>query len=161
MLRAEWVREGLDQTKLREAIKAHSFSIDHWGTSLALTLTLRQKLEFQRIDPIEAGINYKQFMNRLQRMSRAKSLIRTVPVYEVSQDQRLHIHAAIEVPRTTTTNEFIYSIGFAWAKTKWARPKVGIAEVYSSGWSQYLAKRRTKSDLSECVLWESLHNPST
>ena len=161
MIRAGWVREGLDQTKLREAIKAHSFSIDPLGALSDSDPDAPPKLEFQRIDPIEAGINYKQFMNRLQRMPRAKSLIRTVPVYEVSQDQRLHIHAAIKVPRTTTTNEFIYSIGFAWAKTKWARPKVGIAEVYSSGWSQYLAKRRTKSDLSECVLWESLHNPST
>ena len=160
MLRAEWV-SGLDQASIREAIKAHSFSIDDWGPSLALTLTLRQKLEFQRIDPIEAGINYKHFMNRLQRMSRAKRRIRTVPVCEFSEDQRLHIHAAIEVPSTVTTTEFFYDIGFAWARTKWARPKGDIREVWSRGWSDYMAKRRTKPDFSECVLWESLHNPTT
>ena len=161
MFRWEWITEGLDQARIREAIRKHSFSIDHWGASLALTLTMRQRLEFQRIDPIVAGINYKHFMNRLQAMTGAKKQIRTVPICEVSEDKRLHIHAAIEIPHPVTSNEFICGIGFAWAKTKWGRPRTGIAEVYSSGWSDYMAKRRTKPDFSECVLWESLHNPTT
>lgn len=131
-----------------------------WGTTLAVTLTLRQYLHHQIVTTIDASSSFRHFKNRLESYSRSKG-IRVIAVCEYSEDKRLHIHAAIEVPVKANTNEFIFHIGMAWGKVLWARHVCCIREVYSDGWQTYILKQSTKPEFSSCILWESVHNPIT
>jgi len=160
-----------------------TFSVDHWNSVCAVTLTLKQADRSEGgkrevLDPIKAERNFKTFTNRLNRavygnaVRRHGTKIKVMSSLEKSLDGRLHIHAAIERPPHKSEDEFKAVIERCWSETMWAYVRNSVVFKYvrnsvaaevDQGWVDYMLKPSQKSGLeawSDGIDWNSFHNPN-
>src|SRR5437763_12612470 len=89
--------------ELQKSIRAY-FETIPWQAPVAATLTLKQRIKQQKLDPLIATSNFRHFLNRLNREvfgNAAKRFgrgLRAIPVLEHDELVRFHNHAIIDRP---------------------------------------------------------------
>ena len=128
-------------------------------SSAALSLSMKQRDQFGKLDDIEAKKNFRHFMNRMNqrafgnRHHRFGKKIEVLPVLERSYGGRLHYHAFIENPFDDLAN-LKGEISWAWSKTRWGYDEIDVQETYNdNGWLTYI----TKSQLFDNIDVENMH----
>jgi hypothetical protein len=170
-----------------ESAKSHLFDTSGWGPFCDVTLTLKQARRCERgawikIDDYPCRQAFRHFMNLLNRETygaafrRYGKRLRVLPVlekgevyatalrsWERSASGRWHIHCAIELPSHFDAVAFEKLIRSCWAKIGWSGGRILVRDGANGGWISYMLKGRQKSafdELLDCVLIESLHNPT-
>lgn len=144
---------------LRNEIKSFINNTSTVG-KLAISLTLKQKSNGERLDAINMSQNFRHFMNILnskvygKKFKRFGKQIQVVPVIEMSQDNRFHYHLIMEVPEVTTKLWLGEEVKTAWKKTKFGYREIDIQEITDDGWTDYITKFKTKEDQ---VDWVNVH----
>jgi len=128
-------------------------------SSAALTLTMKQRDQFGKLDKIEASKNFRHFMNRLNQKAlgnkfrRFGAKLEVLPVLERSYGGRLHYHAFIENPFDDVAN-LKGEISWVWSKTRWGYDEIDVQEIYNDvGWLNYI----TKSQILDNIDYENMH----
>jgi len=121
--------------------------------SLALTLTMKQKVSIFRLDPERSERNFTHFINRLEKRTfrssgkRYKKEIKRFPVLEYTND-RFHYHVLIEIPKfdngkRMSKETFVNFIKDSWDRTYFGYKEVDVQELHSQnprGWGFYITK---------------------
>jgi hypothetical protein len=121
--------------------------------SLALTLTMKQKVSIFRLDPERSERNFTHFINRLEKRTfrssgkRYKKEIKRFPVLEYTND-RFHYHVLIEIPKfdngkRMNKETFVNFIKDSWDRTYFGYKEVDVQELHSQnprGWGFYITK---------------------
>lgn len=121
--------------------------------SLGLTLTMKQKISYFRLDPERSERNFSHFMNRLEKRTfkssgkRYKKEIKRFPVLEHTND-RYHYHVLMEIPKFNNgkrmnKDSFVDLIKDSWRKTNFGYKEVDIQDLHSQnprGWGFYITK---------------------
>lgn len=120
--------------------------------SSALTLTMKQRDGFSRLDKIEARKNFRHFMNVLSQRAfgtayrRFGKRLGVLPVLETSLSGRLHYHAFIENPYEDL-EKIRDETCIAWQKTRWGYNEIDVQNVYSDGWLDYITKANSLDNI--------------
>ena len=150
-----------DYKKIKNSFIEYASSIQ-WTNPHAITLTLKQRVDNISINQIIASINFRHFLNRLNRWffgnaaERYKKSIQVVPVIESNATTRLHFHAAIERPEHINQIEFDNAIRHCWSKTKWGYNHIDIQPMTDNGWIEYISKLKTKNQYDLGINWENV-----
>jgi hypothetical protein len=147
--------------KLKKSFIEYTNLIE-WINPQAITLTLKQRVENIGIDIINASINFRHFINRLNRWfygsaaDRYNKSIQVVPIIEHNASTRYHYHAAIERPDHIDMDEFKVAIGECWLKTKWGYNHIDIQPMTDIGWIEYISKIKSKREYDLAIDWANL-----
>ncbi len=145
--------------QLKESIRNHIHSLPI-KDSLSVTLTMKQVVENEHLDPIKSSKNFKDFLNRLNKKvygniyKRFGKSVSVVPVIEKSFEGRYHFHLILEKPKHISQNTYELMIVGCWKETRFGYYEVDIRNIYSSGWSDYITKFVSKEDTID---WENFH----
>ena len=145
--------------------------IDHYlrtfsdtQNAVAVTLTQKQIVDHQHIDDIVSSDNLRHFMSRLnaavygKRFRRFNKRLSVFVVRENSADVRHHLHLMLERPPYICLDDFRYNIFTCWSKTRFGHLNIKVDEAYDlSGWTDYILKRRTKSNWYDAIDWENCY----
>ena len=148
----------MNQYELRTATKDF-LNTASWKRSIACTLTLKQRVNNQKIDTEIASRNFRHFLNRLNRKlygnaaDRYSKHIKVIPVIEHDEFRRFHIHLQIELPRDWEFETFTVLIRSQWEKTRWAYHHIHFELVRDRGWISYLTKPNQKRDFDLSIDW--------
>ena len=135
-----------------------------WTNPFGITLTLKQQVNFQKLDLTSASANIRHFTNRLNRMIFGSSAqrygkgIKIFPVIEKSADDRLHIHAVIDCPDHIDNSSFNDKINQAWSKTNFGYRHTHIQPIRDDGWSLYITKFDQKAEYDLAIDWMNVRN---
>lgn len=135
-----------------------------WSNPFGLTLTFKQKVNFQKLDMILASSNIRHLINRLNRLifksssKRFKKGINVFPIIEKSADERLHVHAVIDCPSHIEPSKFHELIDEAWSKTNFGYRHTHIQPIRDDGWASYITKFEQKSHYDLAIDWENVHS---
>lgn len=127
---------------------------------LAVTLTLKQKSNGQRLDVINTSQNLKHALNILNRkvygtkFKHFNKKMNVFPIIECSKEGRYHYHLIWEVPSNTTSLWLGEQIKKTWLKTKFGYNQMDIQQITDDGWTDYITKFQTKEDQ---VDWVNVH----
>lgn len=127
---------------------------------IGVSLTLKQQVDGQNLDPILSSQNLRHFMNVLNkkifgnRFSRYGVKLQIFPVLERSIGDRLHYHMILELPRDTRIDRFKDLIRNEWMKTRFGHREIHIDDSINQGWTDYMTKFHSRSDQ---VDWENVH----
>lgn len=125
--------------------------------TLSVSLTMKQRLGFEKLDDINASQNFRHFMNLLNcsvygnAYKRYQRRLGVVPVLENSLNNRLHYHLVLERPAVIALNEFKEIIACCWEKTKFGYGEIDIQNIYSDGWIDYITKFKFSEDQVDLV----------
>lgn len=128
---------------------------------MSVTLTEKQQFKGFGIDNIRSVKNTKHFLNRLNQKifknsyRRYGKCIQSFVVMEGSKNIRHHIHMILERPNRISYEEFCYLVNDSWNKTTFGYSHIDIKEMSNDGWTKYILKRRTKTDILSDVDWEN------
>ena len=112
----------------------------------AVTLTMRQNLNGEKLDRIKAQRNMKHFLNLINKRffgnahRRYGKKVSVFPILEISYSQRLHYHLIMENPDIDRDEEFKRIVLSEWLKTDFGYKESAIKKVYSSGWKNYMLR---------------------
>lgn len=118
---------------------------------IAVTLTMKQTAQHQKLDIYLASKNLRDFLNRLNRSiygnaaKRFKKKLQVLAVQEISKSQRLHYHLLIKVPERITAVDLSEAINYHWVRTNFAYNENVVKPCYSVGWVKYMLKDITKT----------------
>jgi hypothetical protein len=157
-----------------DVLALSEFDTRHWHSICDLTLTLRQSRRANNGAPVflDESQSRKAFAVFIHHRDRAvygnaalrfEKRVKVVPVIEKENCGRWHIHAAIELPSHVDAVTFEQLVQQSWSKVDWAYDRVFLRDNADRGWLEYILKRGQKSGLetwSDCIVWESLHNPN-
>jgi hypothetical protein len=157
-----------------DVLALSEFDTRHWHSICDLTLTLRQSRRANNgapvfLDESQSRKAFAVFIHHLDRAVygnaalRFEKRVKVVPVIEKENCGRWHIHAAIELPSHVDAVTFEQLVQQSWSKVDWAYDRVFLRDNADRGWLEYILKRGQKSGLetwSDCIVWESLHNPN-
>ena len=125
----------------------------------SITLTMKQRVNDEKLDKIKSYLNFKYFMNRLNTKIYGNSFkrygkrIEVIPVLENSRDNRLHYHILIKRPERISSIRFKFMIKEEWNKTKFGYEEVCFNEETNNGWVNYITKSRGEDKVD----WESFY----
>lgn len=114
---------------------------------LAVTLTMKQSSQFQRLDHQAASQNLKHFLNKLNShffgnaFKRFDKRFEILPILEISNWQRLHYHLLIRVPQLTDPAKVAEIIPLLWMETRFGYSEISVDPVYSKHWVGYITKK--------------------
>lgn len=141
--------------------------IDDWAAPHAVTLTMKQGLNYGTFVPLAhqaASKNYRHFLNLLndrvfgkaaQRFGRR---VNAISVIEGGCGKRIHIHGVIDCPIPDLVPSFPVLIAEAWHKTDWGHHQMDIQPGADAGWTKYMSKLRDKPDYADSIDWENCFN---
>jgi hypothetical protein len=173
LLRKTFKLHKTDYACVREYRTLDLLDTSKWGSTLALTLNLKQgrRSECGRLvwlDEYECRKTFAQFMNRLNRATyknahkRRGKRLRVVGVLEKGDDGRWHFHVAVECPDHLSQQQFRLLIDNCWSTLDWSYG-LHVQPVYDQvGWTKYMLKLRQKSGLAswgDAIDLDSTHNP--
>lgn len=127
------------------AVKKWAGLVDE-TTHLAVTLTMKQSVNHQKLDKYLAARNFRYFLNRLNKgifgnaATRFGKKIEVIAVQETSYSQRLHYHLLIKIPERVSPIELSGLILQHWKSTDFAYNENIIKPCHSSGWISYMLK---------------------
>jgi glutaredoxin-related protein len=145
--------------QLKSAIQEYFKKADVSNT-LAVTLTMKQKVDSEWLDLYNSKKNFKHFMNRMNErvygnaFKRFQKRIGVIPIIEFSQNSRLHYHLIMERPERISDVLYPFMIDSCWGMTKFGHHQVDIQKTYSSEWIDYITKFKSSDDQ---VDWDSFH----
>ena len=145
------------QTETREFLRQIP-----WRHPVAVTLTMKQRVDARNIDLQAASKNFRHFLNRLNRVifkNAAKRFdrgVRVFPICEHSADIRYHYHAIIDRPDNLDMDAFHDLIRASWLKTRWGYREMVIKDVRDGGWANYMTKFASKPSFLDSIDWENL-----
>ena len=141
---------------LKEEYRSYLHEINLENT-LSVSLTMKQRIGFEKLDDINACQNFRHFMNLLNcsvygnAYKRYQRRLGVVPVLENSLNNRLHYHLVLERPAFIALNEFKEIIACSWGKTKFGYGEIDIQNIYSDGWIDYITKFKFSEDQVDLV----------
>lgn len=144
--------------ELQKSIRTY-FEAIPWQSPVAATLTLKQRIKQQKIDPYIATSNFRHFLNRLNRQvfgNASKRLgrgLRVIPILEHDELVRFHNHAVIDRPQHVTFQDFKVQIECCWSKTTWGYQESVIVPMTSPGWIRYITKTDQKPEFDLAIDW--------
>lgn len=139
------------KTPLKNAYKSFLGQINS-ENALSVSLTMKQRVGFEKLDAINASQNFRHFMNILNcsvygnAFKRYQKRLGVAPVLENSSSDRLHYHLVLERPTFITLSEFNDLIVSSWGKTKFGYTQIDIQNIYSDGWIDYITKFKFPDD---------------
>ena len=145
--------------RLKKSIQDYLNKADLENT-LAVTLTMKQKVETEWLDLYNSKKNFRHFMNRMNErvygnaFKRFQKRIGVIPVIEFSQNNRLHYHLIMECPERVSEVLLPHMVGSCWGMTKFGHHQVDIQKTYSSKWIDYITKFKSSDDQ---VDWDNFH----
>ena len=147
------------ETLVKKSIKEllHLINLEN---TLSVSLTMKQRVGFQKLDSINSSQNIRHFMNILNSslygnaFKRHKRCLGVVPVLENSLSNRLHYHLILECPKVIPEDDFKKLIDSCWKKTKFGYGEIDIQNIYSDGWIDYITKFKSSEDQ---VDWVNFH----
>lgn len=145
--------------QLQNSIRNHIRSLPI-KQSLSVTLTMKQVVENEYLDPQKSSRNFKHFLNRLNKKIHGNAYYRfgksisVVPALEKSFEGRYHYHLILERPAHIPQNTYELMIMECWRKTRFGYYEIDIRNIYSSGWTDYITKFSSKEDEID---YENLH----
>jgi len=140
-----------------------------WSHPFAVTLTLKQMVDGERLDEIKANKNFRHFMNLLNRRVSGNSTrlggtgVRVISSLEGGRaggihHGRLHFHALIDCPRPALVEEYPEIVRDLWTKTRWGYHETRIEPAHDEvGWIDYLTKFGDKPDLGSSIGWTNVN----
>jgi hypothetical protein len=145
----------------------------NWHSICDLTVTLRQAKQADngvwiKLDENQCRKAFRVFMHRLDNAvygnaaRRHGKQVKVLPIIEKDKNGRWHYHAAIELPVHLDSIRFKQLVRQCWSKVDWGYDRILLRDNADRGWIDYILKPRQKSGLeawSDCIDWESLHNP--
>lgn len=145
--------------QIRESLRAYLDAIP-WQRPVAVSLTLKQRIQQQSIDLYEAAKNFRHFMNRLNRKAFGNAAhrfdrgLRVIPVLEHDEVTRYHHHATIDRPEHLGFEVFKAAIEASWLKTVWGYNEMVIVPVKDGpGWHKYITKAHSKPEYDLAIDW--------
>ena len=141
---------------VKQAIKELLHRID-LKNSLSVSLTMKQRIGFERLDSISASQNFRHFMNILNSrlygnaFKRHQKRLGVVPILENSLNNRLHYHLILECPKVISNDDFKQLIEICWKKTKFGYGQTDVQNIYSGGWVDYITKFKFSEDQVDLV----------
>lgn len=149
----------LQDQKLRDSLREYLAKIP-WERPVALSLTLKQRIEGQQISLYAATSNFRHFMNRLNRFAFGNAArrygkgLRVMPVLEHDELVRFHHHATIDQPAHLEFDQFKTAVETCWLDTAWGYQQMFIVPVTDlSGWNGYLTKANQKQQFDLAIDW--------
>ena len=131
----------IHQKQARRDTEQYLRTLSDLQNAVAVTLTQKQVVDCEDIDDIVSPQNLKHFMNRLN-----------------SADVRHHLHLMLERPPCTCVDDYRYLIFTCWSKTRFGHFNIKVDEAYDlSGWTDYILKRKTKSNWYDAIDWENCY----
>ena len=125
--------------------------------TLSVSLTMKQRIGFEKLDDISASQNFRHFMNILNSalygnaFKRHQKRLGVVPILENSLNNRLHYHLILECPKVISEDDFKKLIETCWKKTKFGYGQTDIQNIYSGGWVDYITKFKFHEDQVDLV----------
>jgi len=126
---------------------------------VAVTFSMKQNIEYERIDKIKASKNIRHFLNLLNKKTygnashRYGKKLAVITVLETSFSGRLHCHLAINNPNPDNPIYFENLIESLWKKTRWGYSENNIQHNANSGWINYITKLNPQDEVD----WENYH----
>ena len=132
--------------------KACKYQIHNWLKSaitpnmVAATFTMKQRIGDQELDKMRASQNMRHFINQINQKvfgnshKRFGKKLTIIPFLQNSAWDRLHYHAAIEIPNRIDFESFCDLIKITWRQTNFGRQEIDIQHLYSNGWIDYSLK---------------------
>jgi hypothetical protein len=153
--------------------ESQHFDTSNWHSICDLTLTLKQGRKADndawiKLDENQCRKAFAVFMHRLDNAvygnatRRHGKRVKILPVIEKAKNGRWHYHAAIELPAHLDAVQFEQMVCDCWSKVDWGYDRILLRDNADRGWLYYMLKPYQKSGLerySDCIDWESLHNP--
>ena len=127
---------------------------------IGVSLTMKQNVDGQILDPFLSSQNLRHFMNLLNkkvygnRFSRYGLKLQIFPVLENSVRDRLHYHLIIESPVDMDFDRLNHIIHTLWMTTRFGYREFHIDQTIDDGWIKYITKFLHKDDQ---VDWENVH----
>lgn len=139
------------------------FDIRKFKNPVAVTLTMKQRVDGQNLDSILASENLRHFCSRLNAKvlgSAAKrhgKKLQILAVLETSADGRLHYHLLIDRPERYDPASFGALVTQQWGRTRFGYFEVDIQHTADEGWLRYILKLRQKHRIADSIDWSSGH----
>lgn len=127
-------------------------SPDNYRRCLGVTLTMKQRVDEERLDEIKSSQNFRHFLNLLnkdllgKKFSRFGTRINVIPVLESTLGHRIHYHTIFEVPLNVRSTDFMRTVERCWKKTRWGYEHVHHHNHIDEGWLDYLTKFKSYKD---------------
>ena len=154
----------IHQKQARRDVEHYLRALSDVQNAVAVTLTQKQIVDRQHIDDIVSSQNLRYFLNRLnaavygKRFRRFNKRLSVFVVRENSADVRHHLHLMLERPPCICVNDYRYLIFTCWSKTRFGHLNIKVDEAYDlPGWTDYILKRKTKSDWYDAIDWENCY----
>lgn len=132
--------------------------------ALAVTLTMKQVYQGQKLDETRASTSMRYFLKRLNQEVHGNAARRypskricVFPVLDVSPSQRIHYHLALVRPEKIPRLEFELMIRRNWVIVPFGFQEIEIRDMYSSSWIDYMI-RRNPTDYR--IDFENIHLPA-
>lgn len=129
--------------------------------SIALTLTFKQRIGWDRLTADVAQQTLRHFLRRLNRVSRGKKFRKRRPALTVlavreggcgKAHKHLHYHLQLEVPSDRSPAEFGAHCLRTWSSLDWGSDRYNRMSVSADeGWTEYLLKLRDKPNFADAV----------
>ena len=145
--------------QLKSHIRNYLDNID-LSRFIGVSLTMKQNVDGQILDPFLSSQNLRHFMNLLNkkvygnRFSRYGLKLQIFPVLENSVGDRLHYHLIIESPVDMDFDRLNHIIHTLWMTTRFGHREFHIDQTIDNGWIKYITKFHHKDDQ---VDWENVH----
>jgi hypothetical protein len=157
--------------KISDVINSPLFDTSHLPSICDLTLTLKQARlsdngTWVSLDENKAKDAFRHFLRLINDAVYGKANRRfgkrlgVLPILEKDAEGRLHIHAAIELPKNCDPVWFDETIRKCWSKVHWAYDQICLRENANRRWLDYMLKRRQKAGFeawSDCIVWECIN----
>ena len=127
---------------------------------IGVSLTMKQNVDGQKLDPISSSQNLRHFMNLLNkkvhgnRFSRYGLKLQIFPVLESSVGDRLHYHMIVESPLDIRFERFKHIVHTLCMSTRFGYRELHIDQTIDDGWIKYITKFHHTEDQ---VDWENVH----
>jgi len=138
-------------------------SVVDFENPMSVTLTEKQQFNGFELDRIRSIRNTNHFLNRLNQKifknsyRRYGKRLKSFVVMEGNKNIRHHIHMILERPNRISYEEFCYLVSDSWNKTTFGYSHIDIQKMSNSGWSKYILKCRTKTDVLSDIDWENTY----
>jgi hypothetical protein len=124
-----------------------------WEGWWAITLTMKQGVDRQRLDEMTGSQNFRHFMNVLTKKVFGNTGVRfgrrieVIPVIERSSAGRLHYHIAIKVPESVEIDRFEALVEESWKRTRFGYRELKIERELDDGWIDYMTKPKNWNEV--------------
>lgn len=131
--------------ELKESIKSFANDFD-LTNCLAVTLTMKQRVNNKALDNISSSQNLRHFLNILNKKcfgnayKRFNKKLKVFPSLERSSDDRWHYHLILENPFPDNSIRFERMIEYTWFKSNYGYRHIDIKRHINEGWGDYITK---------------------